>query len=483
MNRLWLLWLMAGLALPVALERARGQARLPGQPPDDPRSDSHVPIVPGAVGDPDQAQFLLEQRLHRAKDLAGLEKLLQDPELRKLAEDVARDPKKFGMTREEIEKLARQMGAGKGPVKPDLNDPRWRELLDRAIKQQSEGERPGTGIQPELRERWKELRDKLLPPKDEGREDVAARPDQGPGTEPEKQPGKMTPPVPPPPLPAGPPPGHPPPAPGPGTPFPPASMPMKPADLSAQEKFSKELVDFAEHLSGKNGLLQKSPALRDALRDLSRSLESEGGHSLVKDQTKELGDRLPGLGKYLGLDRPDWGKGLLAKGPHVNLDKSDFAVSVPAGWQSSPVGAPGAPGIAGLQMLLWVAVLAVFGVAVWRLLAWRRARVAAAGGWRLGPWPVHPAAVRTRGDLVRAFEHLSLLLLGPTARAWNHLEIAARICADAGGDGRAARGTAAARLAFLYEQARYAPPAEVLPDADLAAARRHLCLLAGVPAA
>jgi hypothetical protein len=85
--------------------------------------------------------------------------------------------------------------------------------------------------------------------------------------------------------------------------------------------------------------------------------------------------------------------------------------------------------------------------------------------------------VRTRDELVRAFEYLALLRLGPAARHRNHREIAADL--GAGGP----RSAAAERLAGLYEQARYAPPDEVLPDADLAAARADLCLLAGVAAA
>jgi len=99
-------------------------------------------------------------------------------------------------------------------------------------------------------------------------------------------------------------------------------------------------------------------------------------------------------------------------------------------------------------------------------------------GWRLGPWPVRPEAVRTRDELVRAFEYLALLLLGPAARTRNHEEIAAGL-----GEQDVSRRAAAERLAGLYEQARYAPPDEVLPDTDLAAARADLSLLAGVAAA
>jgi hypothetical protein len=479
-KRAWLFCLMAGLVLPASFQRAVGQGRPLSRstPAVDPRSDSHVPI-PGAVGDPDQAQQFLIERLHRAENLSKLEKMLQDPELRRLAQDVAKDPEKFGMTRQDIEKLARQLGAGKDPGKPDLSDPNWQKFLDKAVKQQSKEGQPDA-VQPELRERWEKLRKDLQLPRETPGDDekpTTELPDVRPGgPKPVPQP-----PVTPPPGPAPAPPQDHAPEPRPDhvegpQPIPPAA---KPPQEEAQSKFTKELMDFAARLGGKNGLLEKSPAMRDALRDLSRTLETDGKHSLVTDRAKGLGDRLPGLGNYFHLDRPDLGKTLLSKAPDVHLGKNGLGVSAPAAWQGSPVGASTAAGVGALQVLVWLAVLVVVGVLLWRLLAWRQARAAAAAGWRLGPWPIHPAAVRTRGDLVRAFEYLSLLLLGRTALTWNHLEIAARLSTDP----QASQGNAAARLAYLYEQARYAPPAEVLPDAELAAARRHLCLLAGVPAA
>ena len=89
--------------------------------------------------------------------------------------------------------------------------------------------------------------------------------------------------------------------------------------------------------------------------------------------------------------------------------------------------------------------------------------------------PRSQARVAEHMQLIQAFEYLSLLRLGRAARSWNHRVIAARL----GGSGDGHR--AADELASLYEQARYAP--EPLTDAALAAARRDLCFLAGVPAA
>jgi hypothetical protein len=72
------------------------------------------------------------------------------------------------------------------------------------------------------------------------------------------------------------------------------------------------------------------------------------------------------------------------------------------------------------------------------------------------------------------------LCLGPAARPCHHLELAARL---GGPTADAERRRAAGELARLYEQARYAPEDDQLSADDLAAARRDLCLLAGVGAA
>src|SRR5205814_1099425 len=109
----------------------------------------------------------------------------------------------------------------------------------------------------------------------------------------------------------------------------------------------------------------------------------------------------------------------------------------------------------------------------WKALSLsRREGNAAEAGWRLGPWPVRPERVASRGDLVRAFEYLACLLLGPKALTRHHLELGADLGATEAAT--PARRAAAARLARLYEQARYAPPDEPLPDGDLPGARRDL---------
>src|SRR5207244_2108340 len=109
----------------------------------------------------------------------------------------------------------------------------------------------------------------------------------------------------------------------------------------------------------------------------------------------------------------------------------------------------------------------------------------------LGPWPVAPANITTRDDVIRAFEYLSLLWLGPPARNWNHEVIAGHLGeehkVEAGPPALMtwdplAQRRAADELAALYERARYAPPGDPLPADALAVARRDLCFLPGMPA-
>jgi len=94
----------------------------------------------------------------------------------------------------------------------------------------------------------------------------------------------------------------------------------------------------------------------------------------------------------------------------------------------------------------------------------------------LGPWPLDPRQISTREDVVKAFEYLSVLICGPSARTWTHTTIA-----DALSELAVTQAETARLLARLYELARYAPPNEPLPRDALAEARQLVCRLAGVP--
>lgn len=166
----------------------------------------------------------------------------------------------------------------------------------------------------------------------------------------------------------------------------------------------------------------------------------------------------------------DWG--LPSVGGSVDITLPDVGLS-----DISPSSAEG--------NIVWPVFLVLAAVVVLVLVLRRQPRLGwhASGSknrrWQLGAWPVSPTAVRLRAELISAFEYLAMLQFGPEACLWTHHTIADRL-GHARSTASAERRKAARRLAAIYEQARYAPPDEPIAEADLAAARRDLCLLAGV---
>jgi hypothetical protein len=204
---------------------------------------------------------------------------------------------------------------------------------------------------------------------------------------------------------------------------------------------------------------------------LARSYENTRANADLAERARSISRYLPSFSQYLprnpvaGMRPPNLprlpGLGRMPSAPSVSrrsLTNSGKAIVV-------------------------VAFLVVIVVALWRAGGIvEKLRQARAAVWRLGPWPVRPEAVSTRGELVQAFEHLSLLCLGQPARTRNHLELAEQIAGQPSLDPDRRRD-AAQTLADLYAQARYTPAEEPLPDNDLERARRELCYLAGVSAA
>jgi hypothetical protein len=92
-----------------------------------------------------------------------------------------------------------------------------------------------------------------------------------------------------------------------------------------------------------------------------------------------------------------------------------------------------------------------------------------------GLWPIDPREINTREDVVKAFEYLSVLICGASAKIWTHNTIA-----DALTELATTHGETAVQLARLYELARYAPLDEPLTRDELIEARELVCGLAGV---
>jgi hypothetical protein len=265
-----------------------------------------------------------------------------------------------------------------------------------------------------------------------------------------------------------------------------------------QGSLTRGLLNMVESVAKMDPSLSESPALRKVIRELSQHVgENDPRWQKLSGSASNLKDKWSGWAQALHLER------LLPKGgvswPR-NLAPSALArlagprPRVPEGLSSSiPTGIP-RTGSERWQPLIMIVGLVVIGGLFWWLVSRHAGKQSAMDpeGWRLGPWPVAPGAVATREELIRAFEHLSLLCLGAPARSWNHEVIAARLGQECGAGNSSAplltwdpdaRRQAAEALANLYEKARYAPGNQPIPEPALAAARRDLCFLAGIPSA
>jgi hypothetical protein len=251
-----------------------------------------------------------------------------------------------------------------------------------------------------------------------------------------------------------------------------------PAPQSDWDQFQEEAADWVrDNLRDAGGDLAdavdrwQGASESQALRDLftGKSVEEGGLRYRLAEQAQGLSSHLPRLNLHVpqvnnALDpfRSLW--------THVEPPRlGGFSASAPRGVST----ALGDWAFAVLFGLVGVLLLVLIG----RQVQMRRAGYEGDGGQALGPWPVAPQAVSTRQQLVRAFEYLALWSLGLEARSCHHLDVAEQL-ARRGGD--SAHEQAAESLARLYEQARYAPDSEPLGPDELAAARRHLCFLAGV---
>ncbi len=230
-----------------------------------------------------------------------------------------------------------------------------------------------------------------------------------------------------------------------------------------------------------------SDALRDVVRQLQGAEWSRKDLKLDRFTSGQL-EALDQAGRWLSPDAlgsvNNWGRWARGSLPALG---SLPRFRLPSYSGPALPGLPAAPTLAGapsLNTLVWLAAAVLLVVLLWKWKAWFQLPqdADAQGRWRLGPWPIAPDQVATRGELIRAFEYLALLLLGPSARSQHHHELAQQIGGPASDSPE--RREAVERLTRLYEQARYAPEqadANIpLPQDEQAFARQALCMLAGL---
>ncbi len=451
----WLSIVLAAAELGISSGHAQTVRITPGPTKNRP---SHIPLPP-LPGSPEISLADLQKQLDQIGDDMSLEEFLKK---------AAKNPKDFGLDPKDLEALQGKNGK---PPKVDLNDQKTQELLKKlAEKYAADPNAAGGNFKAEDAEKlkkWYEKHQQEHPPKG-----GQIPPDLNPGGKrpPDDKKTEGTNPGNAPPM------TTPPPRPG----LPPDANHPPPSNPTADEKEAKELEDWSANILKK---FSGSKAVDKAIDSLTGG---EDGPEWLKNQDDNEDDSgWAKLGEKIGFDRlegwlpkmdGDWMNPKMPSMPSPNLEIK----SAPAIPNFAGVSEGGGVGAAVVLGLILAAVLAFFA---WKLRGWfmESDTDTLLGRWRLGPWPVQPALVRTREELVRAFEYLSLLRLGKAARNWNHRQIGDRL----GGEKSAhtESGEAAARLATVYEHARYAPSADELPDRELETARRDLCLLAGVAGA
>jgi hypothetical protein len=252
------------------------------------------------------------------------------------------------------------------------------------------------------------------------------------------------------------------------------------------------------------GPLDDNPTVKKALFDLvegTEDIRDEEGNNFWESLAKESGNSTPlfdfldgaamseswsrpnldfSFGKWGGSDR-DAETG--SDSPRESWWQRNFGNRRPPTSStrepSSSSGSSGSnfvfPGLEGSWWPVVVLVILVLGsLLVWQFWGWKQR---AAAGFGLGGhgWPIDPRRITTREHVVIAFEYLSVLICGPTAKTWTHNTIA-----EALADLAATHAETAVMLARLYELARYAPLEEPMTTAELAEARRLVCTLAGL---
>ncbi len=248
-----------------------------------------------------------------------------------------------------------------------------------------------------------------------------------------------------------------------------------PADSQKSERFR----EFVKRMSR---YLPKSMADSDAIKRLTKSFNQIDWNKTSKwkflpdnlSSNLKLGDRLQGTGHFFRRAFDKFEGRRLPDLPDFKAPNMPSGSSIPGFDIGGPTGGSSGNGITTAILVVGVIILVAF-LARRFLLQARTARSPGSSLWEVGDWPIDPRRIRTGDELVEAFDYLALRTSGKPARHWHHHTVAKQFAAE-----DQSRQATANRLANVYEQARYAPPQEVLAEKEIDAARMDLCTLAGV---
>jgi hypothetical protein len=255
-----------------------------------------------------------------------------------------------------------------------------------------------------------------------------------------------------------------------------------PTPFDPEDWFEQKLIDIAKRLNVDEAA-RGSPALQDVIKEVQRWKPTESWNRVPRSEAfKGATQKLMEYARQLNLGRyaSELSHLVPRNLPPLPTERWHLPrVSLPSlGWSAPSLPRLGGSGRETTQRGgLTTLILAVSAaVLLWIYLArYRRNREMAGDLAVPGVWPVAPARVSNRDELIQAFEYLALLRLGRNARSQHH-----RLLAEGLGGDEASHLRAARRLADLYERARYAPDSEPFSTESLHEARHSLALLAGM---
>jgi hypothetical protein len=243
--------------------------------------------------------------------------------------------------------------------------------------------------------------------------------------------------------------------------------PIDPAAEARRAEWAREIVDLANRFP-KDRLsapLRDSPALRKLADDLAGALHNaQPGAEGLDMQLSRWQERWESLRDWLPKDLPN--VDLHGIAGDIHLPSLDFDASTPLRSAAPVLGT-----IADLLPAVAIVVAVLVALVVVRTMRARRSEAQALAAV-IGPWPVAPSRVESRDQLIRAFDYLAQLRLGPRAKTWHHRAVAERLPRDPD------EQETAEKLANLYEWARYSPERAEPSPAVLAQAREQLSQLA-----
>jgi hypothetical protein len=243
--------------------------------------------------------------------------------------------------------------------------------------------------------------------------------------------------------------------------------PIDPAAEARRAEWAREIVELANRFP-KDRLsapLRDSPALRKLADDLAGALRNaQPGAEGLDTQLSRWQERWESLRDWLPKDLPN--VDLQGIASDIHLPSLDFDASSPLRSAAPVLGT-----IADILPAVAIVVAVLVALAVVRTMRARRSEAQALVAV-IGPWPVAPSRVESRDQLIRAFDYLAQLRLGPRAKSWHHRAVAERLPRNSD------EQEPAEKLANLYEWARYSPERAEPSSAALAAAREQLSQLA-----